>query len=383
MSYMDMQDRFWEIMAKKLAGEASAKELEELEAILRRDPELHYPLQTISDLWFQQGPETEDINGPYERHLARMKNLGIGLPEVRPAAPETEGLESELPTGHKPFRVVKMISWSAAAMLLLIAGWYLFIKESHPPSSVKAPLLANNNEVSTKNGSKTNIMLPDGTQVWLNAGSKLTYGKDFGTELREVTLSGEAFFDVVKDTAHPFVIHARNIDIRVLGTAFNVKSYPEDKTTETSLIRGRVEINIHNRPAEKIILQPNEKLIVAAEPDSIKSSPKPALVSATPPPRVVLSDVQYDEQESVIVETSWMDNKLIFRDESFADLAVRLERWYGVEFVFTDPKLAALRFTGTFKGESLQVALRALKITGNFDYRIEQNTVIISPEKNR
>jgi transmembrane sensor len=226
-------------------------------------------------------------------------------------------------------------------------------------------------------------MLPDGTQVWLNAGSKLTYGKDFGTELREVTLSGEAFFDVVKDTAHPFVIHARNIDIRVLGTAFNVKSYPEDKTTETSLIRGRVEINIHNRPAEKIILQPNEKLIVAAEPDSIKSSPKPALVSATPPPRVVLSDVQYDEQESVIVETSWMDNKLIFRDESFADLAVRLERWYGVEFVFTDPKLAALRFTGTFKGESLQVALRALKITGNFDYRIEQNTVIISPEKNR
>ncbi|MBL7768322.1 MAG: DUF4974 domain-containing protein [Flavipsychrobacter sp.] len=370
-----MQDRIWEIIAKKLAGEASVHELEELENTLRQHPELHYSLQTISDLWFHSLPVTEDASQAFERHLDRMKAQGI---EMEPADNQ-EVVEFEEATGR-----FKWLKWMAMTLVVFVAGWYFFMKETNPGSSKSAPTLALNSEVSTKNGSRSKIMLPDGTQVWLNAGSKLTYGKEFGNSLREVTLTGEAYFDVVKDSSRPFLIHARNVDIRVLGTAFNVKSYPGDKTTETSLIRGSVEVSIKNRPKEKIILKPNEKLVVAEEEKAVKPV-FPATTSrqriTTIPPRVVVEEVHYDEKESVIVETSWMENKLIFRDESFTELASKLERWYGVRFVFRDSSSQSLRFTGTFKGESLQMALKALKITANFNYTIEKDTVIISPIK--
>ena len=367
-----MQDRIWEIIAKKLAGEASVHELEELENTLRQHPELHYSLQTISDLWFHSLPVTEDASQAFERHLDRMKAQGI---EMEPADNQ-EVVEFEEATGR-----FKWLKWMAMTLVVFVAGWYFFMKETNPGSSKSAPTLALNSEVSTKNGSRSKIMLPDGTQVWLNAGSKLTYGKEFGNSLREVTLTGEAYFDVVKDSSRPFLIHARNVDIRVLGTAFNVKSYPGDKTTETSLIRGSVEVSIKNRPKEKIILKPNEKLVVNSELDSIVAKPSQPKVARTirNAPQVVLDQVNYHEKEQVIVETSWVENILIFDAETFAELAPKLERWYGVKIIFTAQDIQNIRLTGSFKGESLQTALKGLKITANFNYTIKNDTVIISP----
>lgn len=362
-----MNDRIWEIVAKKLAGEASSKELEELEEILRQNPELHYPLQTVSDLWFHPAPQKEDAKAAFERHLNRLKEAGVDW-DIAQDKEEPETLP----------RRFKWLKWTAAAAIILLAGWYVFKKESTPGGSISPHSLALNSEVSTKNGSRSKVMLPDGTQVWLNAGSKLTYGKAFGQTLREVSLTGEAYFDVVKDSSKPFLIHARNIDIRVLGTAFNVKSYPGEKTTETSLLRGSVEISIHNRPEEKIILKPNEKLVVAAEDSLAPATPQTIAKHLPATPAVVLEEVHFDEKENVVVETSWMENKLIFSDESFTDLAQKMERWYGVKIIFNDPSAESLRFTGTFKGESLQTALRALKITANFDYHIKGDTVVIS-----
>ncbi len=118
------------------------------------------------------------------------------------------------------------------------------------------------NEISTRPGSKSKVELPDGSVVWLNAGSTLTYDKDFGKENRAVTLIGEGFFDVTKNKEKPFIISTESISIKVLGTVFNVKAYKEDKQTETSLIHGSIEVTIKNRPNDKIILSPSEKLIV-------------------------------------------------------------------------------------------------------------------------
>jgi len=367
-----MQDRIWEIVAKKLAGEASVHELEELEEILRSNPELHYSLQTISDLWFHSLPVTEDASQAFERHLERMKAQGIEM--------ETADNQDVIEFEERSGRFV-WLKWMAVALVVFMVGWYFLIRDSSTPGSESAPSLALNSEVSTKNGSRSKIMLPDGTQVWLNAGSKLTYGKEFGNSLREVTLTGEAYFDVVKDSAKPFLIHARNVDIRVLGTAFNVKSYPDDKTTETSLIRGSVEVSIKNRPKEKIILKPNEKLVVNAEVDSIVAKPsQPQVAKAIRnAPQVVLDQVNFHEKEQVIVETSWVENILIFDAETFAELAPKLERWYGVKIIFTSQDIQNIRLTGSFKGESLQTALKGLKITANFNYTIKNDTVIISP----
>ncbi|MGB8191687.1 MAG: FecR domain-containing protein, partial [Chitinophagaceae bacterium] len=230
-------------------------------------------------------------------------------------------------------------------------------------------------EISTRNGSRTRINLPDGSVVWLNAGSRLVYDKDFDSKLREVSLTGEAYFDVVKNPDKPFIIHAGKMDIKVLGTLFNVKSYPEEKITEASLIRGSIEVIIRDRPAEKIILKPNEKIVVADEVSQavVKNTKLPERNE----PIVAISHLSYEPNDSTILETSWVEHKLIFRDESFKDLAVRLERWYGVVIRFENRKAQDLRLTGTLTHESIREALAALKITGGFNYSINDTTVII------
>ncbi|ULQ56016.1 DUF4974 domain-containing protein [Flavihumibacter rivuli] len=368
------ENRLWELLAKKLSGEATVPELEELREILRRNPEWHYPTQTVTDLWFHHHQNSEDSSAAYDRHIARMQELGFDFPT---AASESYA-EDAFGTGSgRPWYRRPVMAWVGLLFIGLLGTWgYFQFKQA---AKIGEPLAELPSEVSTRNGSKSKITLPDGTQVWLNAGSKLTYGKDFGATLREVTLTGEAYFDVVKNKEKPFLIHARNIDIRVLGTAFNVKSYPGDKTTETSLIRGSIEVSIHNRPKEKIILKPNEKLVVASEDvPSAQPATRAININKNPVPKIVVDQIHFDSLENAVVETAWMENKLIFRDESFEELASKMERWYGVTFRFEDEEIRQLRFSGIFVTENLQQALRALHITANFNYRIEKDLVIIS-----
>lgn len=358
------------MLAKKLAGEASLHELEELDDLLRQSPDLHYPLQTISDLWFHHPVQQEDAIAAYDRHLHRMEGMGIS---IDPAAATADEM---LPESGRKWR---KYGWAAlAACLCAGAFWYWYPGSARTAEQADASL-ARQNEVSTKTGSKSKLQLPDGSQVWLNSDSKITYGKEFGAADRQVTLTGEAYFDVVKNPEKPFIIHARNIDIRVVGTAFNVKSYPKDKTTETSLIRGIIEVRIKNRPKEKIILKPNEKLIVAAEDIPTPTNSQPALIQTKKAPQVVIDNISYMPADSTVIETSWTENKLCFRDESFLEVAEKMERWYGVTIQITDPRLEKIRLTGTFQDETLQKALKALTITTPFTYKIEKGNVIISP----
>ncbi|HPZ86565.1 MAG TPA: FecR family protein [Flavihumibacter sp.] len=377
-----MQDRLWELLSKKLAGEATRPELDELQQLLRQSPDLHYPLQTITDLWFQQSPQAEDAEAAFGRHLQRMDKMGLSLPSAAEPMAEEPTIDNE-PMVEEP--TVRRRPHFRTALVLTLLGvtlagiWWLAQPSVRNHQLADHTQPAVQSEISTRDGSRSKVLLPDGSQVWLNSGSKITYGKDFNTTLREVHLTGEAFFDVVKDTAHPFVIHARNIDIRVVGTAFNVRSYPEDKTVETSLIRGIIEVNVHNRPKEKFILKPSEKLVVAADdslrlPTRQQGQPK-MLVDGEP--KLVLGNIHYQPVDSLVVETSWLENKLSFMDESFRDLANRMERWYGVKIKFDNQRLEKIRFTGTFEHETLQQALRALTITASFNYRISENEVTI------
>lgn len=370
------QDRLWELLSKKLAGEATQPELDELQQLLRKSPDLHYPLQTITDLWFQPTVPTEDAEAAFDRHLERMTAAGATLSDKDDWELTLEKV-TETPaeeTAPQPRR-----RWQVAGLLVLVASllaasWYMSGTTPAPVIARKEP--AEQSEISTRNGSRSKVRLPDGSQVWLNSGSKITYGKDFNTRIREVHLTGEAFFDVVKDSLHPFIIHARNVDIKVMGTAFNVRSYPEDKTVETSLIRGIVEVNVHNRPKEKFILRPSEKLVVAAA-DSIRIPARKGQPKSAVAPQLVLENIHYQPTDSLLVETSWVENKLSFMDESFRDVANRMERWYGVKIDFESARLENIRLTGTFERETLQQALRALSITTAFSYHIKNDQVII------
>jgi ferric-dicitrate binding protein FerR (iron transport regulator) len=382
------RDRTWLLIGKKLAGEANAEELQELEGLLRSDPDMHYALQNITDLWNLSSPEQNNTEDAFNRHLNRLKESGADWEQE----PETES-DFSTPAEEIKGRLSKLrrrkafLLMGIGAVLLLIVAEIFLYNSKLKPSSSAGPFIAHHtgekNEITTRNGSKTKITLPDGSKVWLNAGSKLTYNKDFGNNIREVELTGEAFFDVVHinspvhGQAVPFIIHTPQIDVHVVGTAFNVKSYPGDRQTETSLLRGKVEVLIHSRPDEKIILRPNEKLVVMNDEEMPRSTLPNKPTTIKNQPFVSVSKLSYTASDSIQVETAWVQNKLVFDNESFTEVAAKMERWYNVQFQFNDKQTRELRFSGVFENETIEQALAYMSITAPFHYAITGNKITI------
>ncbi len=374
------QEWVWNLMAKKLSGEATPDELQELELLLRSNPDLHYPMQTVSAMWELAAAEDRQVpEDAFARHLERMQELKLDFePQFAPMAPTDMGKADPSARNRLKNRYRKVLIGSSIAAAVLLGMFFALnysffhkVISSHPTENVAKV----DNEISTHNGSKTHLVMPDGTLVWLNAGSRLTYDRNFGTAYREVTLTGEAFFDVARNVERPFVIHTARIDVKVLGTRFNVKSYPTDRTTEATLIRGSIEVSIKDRPSEKIILKPNEKLVVANDDSTLHRNVYGHHAVNGDESLVSIRKPTYETTTGAVIETSWVDNKLVFQDEEFGELEDRMERWYGMEIRFDNPRLEAWRFTGTFQNETIQQALEALKLTANFYYKIDVSKI--------
>jgi Fe2+-dicitrate sensor, membrane component len=350
-------ERIWQLIILKFTGEAGSEELAELEQLLKQQPGLGFQLGILEEVWAaKQKKDTPDIDDSFNRHLQRLSNQ---VP-----------VDNHIPSRKPLYKRAWFISTAAAACLLVFA---LLFYQSPPKQPPAAPAVQN--LVSTHNGSKTKLQLPDGSEVWLNAGSKISYGNDFTGPERRVTLYGEAFFDVVKDSTRPFIIHTNAIDIRVLGTAFNVRSYPDEKMTETALIRGSIEVTLRKHPGRKIVLKPSEKLIVKNDTLSAKITGKP------PDPLMTLTQVHYvnEGRDSASMETLWTKNKLVFDGETLQEVAVKLERWYGVKVTIQSELLKNTEYNGVFEDENINEVLYALQLTGNFNYTIKKKEVIIKP----
>ena len=373
------QETIWSLLAKKLSGEATDSELTELEQLLRANPEVHYSVQPLMDLWqTRKLADQGTVRDAFERHLQRMEDLGIEFTPV-----ESDLTFPSAPGGRRRAFLRATFLVVAAAALVFFMGRALYpANVSHQASQTAAirqpaPL----SEISTRNGSKTTLLLPDGTKVWLNAGSKLTYDSGYGKSHREVSLSGEGYFDVVKNKEKPFIIHSSRINVKVLGTEFDVKSYPSDKTSEASLIRGSIEVSLNDQPSKKVILRPNEKIVV----DNYKFTSQLAQTDEKPRDQSVVTDISktvavknltYENKTGDVIETSWVTNRLIFQDESFDEIASKLERWYGVNIRFENERLKEEHLTGSFTNETVRQALEALKFTAEFNYSIDNNNNI-------
>lgn len=367
-------DSIWLILGKKLSGEASPEELEALEKMLHHHPDLHYPIQNITDLWRLKKPvdQTEAL-ASLQKHLLRLGETGA------PVQLYTDSVYPEKNLFRKRRHSIKLAVFSIVALALSCTVYYLIYS---PGINAKSKSIAGRaaahderNEISTQPGAHSKIILPDGSTVWLNAGSRLIYNKNFDAAIREVELTGEAYFDVKKDEHRPFIIHAQKMNIKVLGTAFNVKSYPGDKSSETSLIHGLIEVTMNDRPHEKIILHPSEKLVVMNDEQTKKDADGK---KANTPSSVVISKINYAPADSAVIETSWMDDRLIFRNKIFAELAVELERKYGMVFRFEDENAKQLMFDVNFKNETIHQALRALQLANPFHYSINNEMIIIT-----
>lgn len=323
------------LLTRKLAGEATVQELAELEKLLGQDISLQFGVSLLEQL------ESQPILPSVEEEQLLQKRLSqLSLDEAQPP---------------RRNRVLSFLKWAAAAALagvIITSGTYYLLKPPHQK-------LASAREISTRPGSRTSIVLDDGTRVWLNADSRIEQVKG----KREVTLTGEAYFDVVSNANDPFVVHVGRLDIRVLGTVLNVKAYPGQSVVETSLIKGKVEVDLKDGEGRKILLLPGQKATVSL------TAGNNTVNRPLPPIDYTVSNMLTDSLTGMPAETCWMDNRLAFKQQSLPEILKELERWYGVDIHLENDRYNHEIITGTFKDKGLDHILQALQLSAGFKYQ--------------
>jgi len=366
------ENRIWNLLALKLSGDATYENLRELQNFLEQYPEFKDIVNNI-ELYWREKNEFAHINDETEEERFHLILNSENEDELK------EADDIATPVVKLTDRKYKFFFAAAAIIGFLIIGLSYLLY--HPQNvvtdvSVKKGI----QEVFVKPGSKSKIVLPDGTVVRLNGSSKLSYHKDFNKKFREVELDGEAYFDVTKDAKHPFIVHTSSIDITVLGTLFNVKSYEEDPTIETTLLRGSIEVfNKNDESAPKVILKPNEKLVFRKTEDD-RANKKIVAHTPTiiPDGNISISTLPANKPDSLKKETSWLYNRLVIDNDDFVKMAEKMERWYGVKIEILSPQLEKYHFKGIFENETVEQALHALQLTVKFNYKINDDLITIT-----
>jgi transmembrane sensor len=247
-------------------------------------------------------------------------------------------------------RIVVVASPMAASFIgAVFLTWFLI--QPFSPNQAEAPLIT----ISSRPGMQISFTLPDSTVVYLNSGSSLTYPQAFRNKERQVKLNGEAYFHVTHHPEHPFVVKLRNdnMRVRVLGTSFNIQSYNDEPTIQTTLVSGKVEVEFINsrNTWSYCTLKPGDKASYEVDQHTVH-----------------IRTVQ------TICETAWKDNMLVFQNTSMADVLTELSHYYNVHFTVTSPIINSYSFTGTFIGRQLSQVLDYLCLSSDIGYEIHRQT---------
>lgn len=314
---------------------------EEAQTVLAwfKEPEKHLNLyQGIKRLWKMENErdeelkEKEDLSGTLDRLHHRINIYS----------------EEEERSSSRGQRIIRAFSRIAAVLVLpLLVTTFLYIWERMDAARSNVEY----NEISVTHGSKLNTQLPDGTKVWLNSGSTLRYPLTFSGRKREVILTGEAYFDVAHDQSHPFIVNTGAIDLRVLGTRFNVMAFPDEDYVFATLEEGRVSVETTKAGKKSswlCFLEPGEHAVYQKRTGTIS--------------KAITRTDKY---------TSWKEGKLIFRNDPLSMVIKRLERWYNSEIeIEGDQKLPETPYTMTIEDESITQVLEYLSVASPITWEI-------------
>lgn len=296
---------------------------------------------------------------PTDEEMARMRNaLFMALHA------EKEELKSNHSARRRSFQPSRNTWLKLAASLVLIPVAFLWIIHSPhgtdrlvPMSNEGSPSSAMETR-SNPMGQKSVLFLDDGTKVWLNAASSISYGRNFNEhDTREVFLDGEAFFEVMHNPEKPFIVHASSIKIKVLGTSFNVKSYSEEETIETTLIQGKVCIEQSDTKGNRVSdleLRPNQCAVFDKDSKVMK-----------------IKEVVADNA------IPWKQERLVFDEESMDNVVQRMERWYNVKIHVANRGKLDCRMTATIERETLEDVLNLIAASFDISYRVDGSNVYI------
>jgi ferric-dicitrate binding protein FerR (iron transport regulator) len=327
----------WDLLAKHLAGEASASEQQELHAWITATPDRLPLLTDATRAWERGGSGAEefseaDVEVAWQRFRVAAELAPAPTPVAVPAPEKSEGKVVPLWPAAQPWLRV------AAAVLLLVGVWSL-LRVFLPPSQQEMITVA-------AGAQRQQATLPDGSQVWVNRHSTLSYAADFNKTARVVQLQGEAFFEVKKDQGRPFTVLANETRTQVLGTSFNVRAYGAEDSVEVAVVTGRVAFSPVRRletGSDSVLLTPGQRGVIH------RVAPSAAVQKPIVDPNF----------------RAWQQQELVFDNQSLDQLTQTLTRYYDTPVTLANPALGSCRFTGTFARASLPQVLRVVSLSAN------------------
>jgi ferric-dicitrate binding protein FerR (iron transport regulator) len=313
------------LLARILTGEATSEEKEIFYQKLSENKEAEEEFLQVKDLWMRASMNDTkiDTDSEFESLWAKIN---------------AKTKQTTFSIGRR------IIQYAAIGLFILgiggLSGYYISKNAFEYPES-------GTQKYTAMKGSVSIVEFPDGTKVWLNSGSELTYREDHKGKQRLAELTGEAYFEVTHRKDFPFMVKANQIVVKDLGTTFNIKAYVGDNYVETSLVEGKADI-LTSKGESMVSLKPGESAVYYPENKSIKL-------------RTV--------EENVL--SAWRDGKFVIRDQRLEDIFKELSRWYDVKFRFENEALRDYRYTGNIKkSTTAQHVMKMLKLTENFNYRI-------------
>lgn len=288
----------------------------------------------LRDIWLSTGSQNNADQFDMEGALQRLAGK----------------LEEKKRNTKRKIVIRRVFKYAAIALLVLAIpfGYYLGSNNVNINDSYTT--------ITCALGDKTNMVLPDSSEVWLNSGSTITFNNNFKKGKREVFLDGEAYFSVQKDKENPFHISTAEIEVEVLGTEFNLKAYADENEITTTLVEGSVKITSAN---QQTVIKPGQKLVYSDETQRMSL--------------YELSDLS--------PETEWKDGRLVFRNESLGDLELKLERWFDVDIILADEAVKNRKYTGSLERESILEVMYYFSLARSVDYKIEGNKITFHTKK--
>ena len=386
MNKGDINEKIDKLILAFLAGTLTLAEKKELESWLSASEYNKQYFKQINVLWKAAALSSDETGNEVDKAYQRV--------QLQIYKQKKSKLRSKERSGNFDRRFsAEARKWAAVIILSLItgAGLYYLVQLYTPTPAERAK-----NEIVVPFGSKSRILLPDGSEVWLNAGSKLSYSMDYGKKMREVNLVGEGYFKVAHNPDKPFIVQASKVRIKALGTEFNVKAYPDENVIETILVKGSVVIdksevfeNNTRKISQSIILKPGQKARIYKEPETKTTYVKLPETKERLEPDVKVEKPAQPAKENKInlqnsntkIETSWKDERWIIKGENLDELLILLSRRFNITISLLSKNLSKYQFSGTIENETPEQVFRIMSLTIPMSYSIDKGSVEISLNK--
>ena len=322
-----------------LTNSLTPEEMQSLQNWLNVSEENRKHFSDMQEVWMAASDETNDMD------FDKEKAYRLFLKQTEVAAQQC----------IKQRKVFRIRPWMYAAAMVIVVFLCVTIAFQTGKSVIQNQLTQIT--IEAPYGSKTKLYLPDGTLVWLNAGSKMSYAQNFGINERTLSLTGEAYFEVIKNKKIPFKVHTNELDVKVLGTKFNFRNYEDDLEAKVCLLEGKVALNTKQK---ETILHPDQQALLDKKTGKLLISKTKAAYSA-----------------------EWTNDRLYFDEALLPDIAKELERSYNIKITIADDALNSVRFYGNFRRreQNIQEIMEILSSTEKMTYTINGKNIVITLPK--